>query len=412
MDQRIDLGFLSLLEEALPSPEEAEAVVHLPGEAKDMDATDLFLRDMARLDMPRLRERIELHRAVLQFNGAIDNPVRILSAVISSCHRLEQSPGFRSALGVVLAIGNSFNGGTHLGGARGFSFNSLPLLEDMTSRYRDGSLLSVLQMILLELEASTDSSNSETGEHWGGDCLNFDLGLTSMLRHAAGFRPAHVEKQVKDIESLILTVRRGMATLPVLQVPGGATHDTIKVVLEDWLAVQEPLAVALRGLLTEANEAVTACFAFFGQGTTVPVEPLFGPVLGFLEGFRRVAEDEPRKRRLHTQWDFIMSDAVELACDHYEAKHDCCHGIHDSLAREGRESEAEQWRQQGAQKPRRHHLYAHILGHPEPNPIPSLQQFVDTRTSMPRSNAKPLKDFESSMLSRPEAAPGVRLQRN
>jgi len=148
MDPRVDKSLLESIRELVPSPEEAEAVLHLTGPAGGHDSADLCLRSLARV--PTLELRIELFDATLSFQEAFGQPASSLAAAITAAERIQRSSCLKMALGAVLAIGNSFNGGTQLGGARGFRLESLRGVYQMRSRFRDGNLIHGVHMLLRE----------------------------------------------------------------------------------------------------------------------------------------------------------------------------------------------------------------------------------------------------------------------
>lgn len=68
--------------------------------------------------------------------------------LVATCNHAERSKPMRYLLGGVLALGNLFNGGTALGGARAVKSDVLGKLHKKLSRQRDVTLLHHLHQLL------------------------------------------------------------------------------------------------------------------------------------------------------------------------------------------------------------------------------------------------------------------------
>jgi len=128
-DKVLGVERITLLQQVLPTPEEAKLLVDFTGCIEELSKPERYLVQISQV--PRLQQKAQALYFMCQFNMQAEEARCGLLALQSACTQVLGSRTLRACLGCTLAAGNMLNRSTHQGDAKGFSLETLLKLGDM-----------------------------------------------------------------------------------------------------------------------------------------------------------------------------------------------------------------------------------------------------------------------------------------
>ncbi|KIK67748.1 hypothetical protein GYMLUDRAFT_68769 [Collybiopsis luxurians FD-317 M1] len=284
-EKKLSTDDLRAISKQIPTSEEVMRIKDFDDVNKLSKADQYFAQIIT---IPRLAERLDcmLFQRKLELDMHELRPE--LDILRNACLELRNSQKFKRILNTVLAIGNTLNGSTFRGGARGFQLDALLKLKE-TKTVRGGAECPTLLHYLAKVLMRTDP-----------DLLLF----IQDMKHLEAAARVSVQFTVQAVNSLVAGLNQVVSeTEQLRKVRNLSTNDKFIEVMKPFAKKARPNIDALKAMASQVESDLRSLLAYYGENpdsTEAPKpEDFFGLILSFSSALEKCAVevDDYQKRQ-------------------------------------------------------------------------------------------------------------------
>lgn len=274
-DEKLSIDDLKALSKQLPSSEEVERLKSFEDVNKLAKADQYFYQIMS---IPRLSGRLECMQYRRKLDLEIEEVRPDLNILRNVSRELRGSMKFKQTLQVVLVLGNTLNGSTFRGGARGFQLDSLLKLKE-TRTAKGGpecpTLLHYLARVLMRKDPALTTFIDELPSLEAAARVSVQTTLQTVNSLVAG------QVQVKEE---IEHHRQSKDKPP---------NDRFVQVMQTFLVEKGPSIDALKLMGMTIDKELQGLLAYYGENPGSPEAPkpedFFGLIASFSSSLQKCA---------------------------------------------------------------------------------------------------------------------------
>lgn len=273
-DTKLSVDELKSLSKQLPTQEEVTRIRDF-GDVSRLSKADQFFSQM--ISIPRLSQRLEcmLYRRKLEIEIEEIRPE--LNIVRNASRELRSSSRFRTILQTVLAVGNTLNGSTFRGGARGFQLDALLKLKETKTAKGSSecpTLLHYIARVLLRSDPSLITFIEEMPH----------------VEAAARVSVQTITASVQGLATGLAQLQQEIAELQKMRLP---PQDRFVVVMKPFSQQVSASVDALTKMSSSLEAELRSMLLFFGENPDAPEAPkpedFFGLILSFSSSLQKAA---------------------------------------------------------------------------------------------------------------------------
>ncbi|PPQ68279.1 hypothetical protein CVT26_006195 [Gymnopilus dilepis] len=273
-DAKLSVDDLKAIAKQLPTPDEIERIKSFDDVSKLAKADQYFYQIMS---IPRLSERLECMQYRRKLDLDIEEIRPDLNIVRNACQELRSSLKFKSTLHVVLMLGNTLNGATFRGNARGFQLDSLLKMKE-TKTAKGGpecpTLLHYLARVLLRKDPSM---------------VNFIEDLPSLEAAAR----VSVQTVTQSVNALVAGLDKVKAEVEEHRRLQSTHQDRFVQVMQLFIHEKLSTVDALKNMGQTVERDIRSLLTYFGENPDSPEAPkpedFFGLIASFSSSLQKCA---------------------------------------------------------------------------------------------------------------------------
>ncbi|PPQ84655.1 hypothetical protein CVT24_006861 [Panaeolus cyanescens] len=273
-DQALSLDDLKAIGKQLPTPEEIERIKSFEDVSKLAKADQYFSQIMT---IPRLSARLECMQYRRKLLLEIEEVRPELNILRNASRELRSSTKFRQTLQVILLIGNTLNGSTFRGNAKGFQLDSLLKLKE-TKTAKGGpacpTLLHYVARTLLRKDPSLTTFIDELPNLEAAARVSASTVLQNVNSLVSGLN--QVQEEVKHISAL-----------------GNRSGDHFVAVMRRFISETTPSVEALKNMGDTVDKELKSLLLYYGEKQDGPEAPkpedFFGLIASFSSSLQKCA---------------------------------------------------------------------------------------------------------------------------
>ncbi|TFK28908.1 FH2-domain-containing protein [Coprinopsis marcescibilis] len=273
-DSALSVDDLKAIGKQLPTNEEIERIKNF-GNVDKLSKSDQYFSHI--MSIPRLSERLECMAYRRKVDLDIEEIRPDLNTLRNASRELRASSKFKTVLQVVLMIGNSLNGNTFRGNARGFQIDSLLKLKE-TKTVNGGlyckTLLHYLAKVLLRKDPS----------------------ITTFIEDLPSLEAASrisVQTTLQSVTSLVAGLNLAKSELEEYRKVKAPANDRFSSVMEKFIAEADTTVDALKNMGNSVDGELKALLEYYGEDPNAPEAPkpedFFGIIASFSSSLQKCA---------------------------------------------------------------------------------------------------------------------------